>query len=106
MFSMSDTNTPIEQYGGPMGVLQDAIQKVTHIKLPSENGMYYNFIAFDPFNAHEFACNANLACHAKPTVYPGNNEFQLQHLNEINNSGYKNYQKYMNFSPFLTHENP
>ena len=32
MFSMSDTNTPIEQYGGQMKSLVEAIQKIAHIK--------------------------------------------------------------------------
>jgi hypothetical protein len=87
MFSMSDTNTPIEQYGGPMGVLTDAIQKVTHTKVHnSQNGSYYTFTAFDAFNSHEFNCGENLDCHAKPTIYPCNNEFQLQHHSEINKS--------------------
>jgi hypothetical protein len=74
MFSMSDTGTPIQQYGGQMKDLDEAVQHICHIEQRNEKGDYYTFIAIDPFSSHIFGCPENLSYHTEPTVYLGNNE--------------------------------
>lgn len=75
MFSMSDTGNPIEQYVGKFGPLTESIQHICHIKMSNENGIYYNFVAIDPFSTHIFGCPENKKFHTEPDVFPGNNEF-------------------------------
>lgn len=97
---------PIEQYGGKMEDLKEAIQKIAHIKRTNEQGSFYTFVAIDPFSTHIFGCPENLELHEKPVIYTGNNEYQLQHISDLNDPNHDSQWKYENMAPFLIHENP
>jgi len=60
----------------------------------------------DPFASHIFDCYQDLSQHSKPVTYKGNNELQLERMEDLLDPNKDREFHHNNLAPFFIHENP
>jgi len=92
--------------------LEEAVQYIGHSHEVGPNGIRYTFVAIDPFKTHQFTLDGqsdwpyHAPQHSEMTAYPGNNEVQLQRINDLMDPRHDSAWRHANLSPFLKHQNP